>query len=56
MDCGDADKLKATTEKLSNEIQPIFAKLYQQASPNGAPNGNADGSGSNGGNDEFHQN
>ena len=54
LDSGDVDKLKAATEKLSNEIQPVFAKLYQSAQGNGAQDGGAgDASGDNG---EFHQN
>ena len=50
LDSGDAEKIKSATEKLSTEIQPVFAKLYQQANPNGAgdPNASADGT-------EFHQ-
>ena len=45
----DNDRIVAATEKLSNESQAIFAKVYQQANPNaGDPNG------ANGG-DEFHQ-
>lgn len=56
LDCGDSEKLKAATEKLSNEIQPIFAKLYQQANPNGAPNGDPNANPNGGDNGEFHQN
>ena len=44
--------MKAATEKLSNEVQPIFSKLYQQAQ---AENANNNGSADNG-DTEFHQN
>ena len=47
----DNDRIVKATEELSNEVQAIFAKLYQQANPNGAPG--ADGA--NGGDTEFHQ-
>ena len=51
LDSGDTDKIKAATEKFSNEIQPVFAKLYQQAqAEQQAQNPNADG-----GDTEFHQ-
>ena len=56
LDSGDVDKLKAATEKLSNEIQPIFAKLYQGANPNANPNGDPNGNANGGDNGEFHQN
>ena len=56
LDSGDVDRLKAATEKLSNEIQPIFAKLYQGANPNGNPNGDPNGNANGGDNGEFHQN
>ena len=45
----DNDRIVAATEKLSNESQAIFAKVYQQANPNG------DMGGANGGDTEFHQ-
>ena len=51
----DNDRIVKATEKLSNDIQPVFAKLYQQAqgaaqgAENGANAGNADDT-------EFHQN
>ncbi|HBK02244.1 MAG TPA: molecular chaperone DnaK [Clostridiales bacterium] len=55
----DTDRIKAATEKLSNEAQGVFAKIYQQAaSEQQAQNGD----GNNGGSDtpddsgEFHQN
>ena len=43
----DNDRIVAATEKLSNESQQIFAKIYQQAQPNGAGSAEAE--------DEFHQ-
>ena len=54
----DNDKIVAATEKLSKDIEPVFTKLYQQASANaqaaGAnPNG---GAGADDGETEFHQN
>ena len=51
----DNDRIVKATEKLSNDVQAIFAKLYQQAqqgaqaNPNEADNGGA-------GDTEFHQN
>ena len=47
----DDDRIKAATEKLTNESQQIFAKIYQQAA--GAQN--ADANGGNGDDTEFHQ-
>ena len=49
----DNDRIVKATEELSNEVQAIFAKLYQQANPNGGadPNANAGGAGDT----EFHQ-
>ena len=47
----DNDRIVAATEKLSNESQAIFGKIYQQANPNGDPNAQG---GANGG-EEFHQ-
>ena len=52
LESNDNDRIVAATEKLSNESQAIFAKVYQQANPNGGdPNANG---GANGG-EEFHQ-
>ena len=48
----DDDRIKAATEKLTNESQQIFAKIYQQAG--GAQDPNAGASGADGG-EEFHQ-
>ena len=54
LETNDMDKMKAATEKLSNEVQPIFSKLYQQAQAENANNNNS-GSADNG-DTEFHQN
>ena len=48
----DDDRIKAATEKLTNESQQIFAKIYQQAG--GAQDPNAGANGAEGG-EEFHQ-
>ncbi|MBE5743472.1 MAG: molecular chaperone DnaK [Clostridiales bacterium] len=51
LESNDNDRIKSATEKLSNEAQAIFAKLYQQAGgPQPEGNDNADGD------TEFHQN
>ena len=55
LETNDMDKMKAATEKLSNEVQPIFSKLYQQAQAKNANNNNNNGSADNG-DTEFHQN
>ena len=50
LESNDNDRIKSATEKLSNEAQAIFAKLYQQAQAEGAnPNAGGDGD------TEFHQ-
>ena len=49
----DDDRIKAATEKLTNESQQIFAKIYQQAQAAGAQDPNANNAG--GGDEEFHQ-
>ena len=46
----DNDRIVAATEKLSNESQAIFGKIYQQANPNGDPNAQGGAGG-----EEFHQ-
>ena len=46
----DDDRIKAATEKLANESQQIFAKIYQQAGGAGNPGG-----ASSEGDTEFHQ-
>lgn len=55
LETNDMDKMKVATEKLSNEVQPIFSKLYQQAQAENANNNNNNGSADNG-DTEFHQN
>ena len=47
----DNDRIVKATEKLSNESQAIFGKIYQQANPNGDPNAQGGATGG----DEFHQ-
>ncbi len=52
LESNDNDRIVAATEKLSNESQAIFGKIYQQANPGdmgGDPNGGATGG------EEFHQ-
>ena len=51
LESNDNDRIVKATEELSNEVQGVFAKLYQQANPNGDPNAQG---GANGG-EEFHQ-
>ncbi len=52
----DDDRIKAATEKLTNESQQIFAKIYRQAGgAQGGPEGPAGDGGSAGGDEEFHQ-
>ncbi len=53
LESNDNERMVKATEKLSEVSQGIFAKVYQQANPNGegAPDGGAD----NGGDTEFHQ-
>lgn len=48
----DADRIKSATEKLSNEAQGVFAKIYQQA----AQNAQGTNGGTDDGDTEFHQN
>ncbi len=51
LESNDNDRIKSATEKLSNEAQAIFAKLYQQAGgPSPDANNQTDGD------TEFHQN
>ena len=54
----DNDKIVAATEKLSKDIEPVFTKLYQQASANAqAAGANSNGgAGADDGETEFHQN
>jgi len=53
LDSGDNDRIKAAFEQLQKDVQPVIAKLYQQAQ------GEAGNNGGNGGNDggdtEFRQ-
>ena len=50
LESGDNDRIVKATEKLSNDVQGVFTKLYQQAQQNaGAGNPNDDGD------TEFHQ-
>lgn len=52
LESGDDDKIKAAYDKLMNDVQPVFSKMYQQAG--GAQNGA--GSGADASDDtEFHQ-
>ena len=53
LESNDNDRIVAATEKLSEESQGIFAKVYQQANPNGDMGGDPNG-GATGG-EEFHQ-
>ncbi len=52
LESNDNDRIKGATEKLSNEAQAIFAKIYQQAggNPEAGPDTTTDGD------TEFHQN
>ena len=52
----DNDRIVKATEKLSNDVQAVFAKLYQQAGGAGNPGGNNGGAGPDDGDTEFHQN
>ena len=52
----DDDRIKAATEKLTNESQQIFAKIYRQAGgAQGGPEGPAGDGGNAVGDEEFHQ-
>ena len=53
LESNDNDRIVKATEKLSNESQPIFAKLYQQAQQDMGAQGGQGGQGSDG--TEFHQ-
>ena len=52
LESNDNDRIVKATEKLSEVSQGIFAKVYQQANPNGDPNANGGADGDT----EFHQN
>ena len=47
----DDDKIKAAYETLTNAVQPVFAKMYQQAG--GAQGANPEAGAA--GDEEFHQ-
>ena len=47
LESGDNDRIVKATEKLSNDVQGVFSKLYQQAQQNANPEGDGD--------TEFHQ-
>ena len=49
----DDDRIKAATEKLTEESQKIFAKVYQQAA--GAQGAGPENGGTGSGDEEFHQ-
>ena len=49
LESNDNDRIVKATEKLSNESQAIFGKIYQQANPNGEQGAE------NNGDTEFHQ-
>ncbi|MBR2336432.1 MAG: molecular chaperone DnaK [Clostridia bacterium] len=51
LESGDNDRIVKATEKLSNDVQAVFTKLYQQAQQAGADAGASDGEGDT----EFHQ-
>ncbi len=51
LESNDNDRIVKATEKLSEASQGIFAKIYQQANPNGDAGAGSD----NGGDTEFHQ-
>ena len=53
LESDDDERIKAAYEKLMQDVQPVFAKLYQAnggAAPNMDPNGGAGD-----GDTEFHQ-
>ncbi|MBE5749256.1 MAG: molecular chaperone DnaK [Clostridiales bacterium] len=55
LESNDNDRIVAATEKLSNESQAIFGKIYQQANPNGDMGGDPNAQGGANGGEEFHQ-
>ena len=52
LNSNDNDRIVKATEELSNSTQEIFAKIYQNANPNGA---GPDGGAGAGDDTEFHQ-
>ncbi|MDE6557763.1 MAG: Hsp70 family protein, partial [Clostridia bacterium] len=53
LDSGDNERIKAAYEKLSTDVQPVIAKMYQQAQSQNPNGGNPDGG--NGDDTEFRQ-
>ena len=56
LDSNDKDRMDKAFEKLSEASQGVFAKIYQQANPNGGAGAGDPNAGANGGDTEFHQN
>ncbi len=55
LDSNDNERMVKAAEKLSEASQGVFAKIYQQANPQGGANGPENG-GAGAGDTEFHQN
>ncbi|MBQ3571301.1 MAG: molecular chaperone DnaK [Clostridia bacterium] len=55
LESNDLERMTQATKTLSDEVQPIFAKLYQNGA-NGANGGNPGDAGNGEGDTEFHQN
>ena len=53
LESGDNERIKAAYEKLTADVQPVIAKMYQQAQGGGNPNGGDNGG--NGDDTEFRQ-
>ena len=53
LESGDNDRIKAAYDKLQSDVQPVIAKMYQQAQ--GAANGGNPSNGGNGDDTEFTQ-
>lgn len=51
----DPDRIKSANEKLSQEAQGVFAKIYQQAAAENAQNSGENGQDGNSDDTEFHQ-
>lgn len=54
LESGDNDRIKAAYEQLTKDIQPVIAKMYQNAQ-GAAGNGGEGGNGGNGDDTEFRQ-
>ena len=52
LDSGDNDRIKAAMDTLTKDIQPVIAKMYQQA---GGAGGSGNPDGGDGGDTEFRQ-